>query len=405
MVPLRGPTIATNGSRPVVLCLDSPGFGGSELSLMRVFSSLNRKPAAVVRPKELHRQLADFFTHNGVATVVNDSPNAFRFVLRGLRNARECLCSFPGASFLVWAHHCDSNRWLQLVLALAGRDFVIVERLVPASAEQGRFSRSRLSVPIKRFVAARARKVILNGHSQVEQYRKVFGLKKANLLAIPGSRPIERIAREVDRLRRERADLKQRLQLPPGPVLLCVARLVEQKDQATLIHALTRCRVNESPVPVLVLVGDGPERSTLQALAEAEAPGRVFFTGHQNDPIPWLAVADLFLLPSLSEGLPGALIEAMAAKLPCIATHIPGNSELVHDGETGLAVPVRSPAAVAAAVRRLLDEPDLAARLAQAGFEWVSTNYDEEREKSDWNALVEELAGCQRFPAVMYDRS
>jgi glycosyltransferase involved in cell wall biosynthesis len=117
----------------------------------------------------------------------------------------------------------------------------------------------------------------------------------------------------------------------------------------------------------------------------------VVFTGHTDDPLPYLAAGDIFVLPSLAEGLPGVLIEAMAAGLPCIATDIPGNRELVRNGETGSLVPVGSPEALAHAIRIMLTDRPFAEHCAQAAYDLVAREYDEEVEKREWQRLFSQL--------------
>jgi glycosyltransferase involved in cell wall biosynthesis len=92
-----------------------------------------------------------------------------------------------------------------------------------------------------------------------------------------------------------------------------------------------------------------------------------------------LASFDVFAFPSLFEGLCLAVIEAQAAGVPVVATPVGGIRETVVDGETGLLVPPRDPAALAVAIRRLLDDPDLARRLADEARRRVRETYSEQR--------------------------
>jgi len=171
-----------------------------------------------------------------------------------------------------------------------------------------------------------------------------------------------------------------------------VARLTSQKGQNDLIEAVAKLRDDDKNGPTLVLVGDGPDRGFLETLAEGVAPGRVLFTGYQQDPLPWLAAADVFVLPSLFEGLPGALIEAMAAEVPCVTTDIPGNRDLVIDRMTGLLVPVRSPEKLAAAISILLNNSGLARDLAANAQRLVEHEFDEGIERRKWQALLSALS-------------
>ncbi|MBV9380215.1 MAG: glycosyltransferase family 4 protein [Streptosporangiaceae bacterium] len=149
----------------------------------------------------------------------------------------------------------------------------------------------------------------------------------------------------------------------PRPRVAYLGRLVPQKDVGTLLRAFARLDTKAH----LLLVGDGAARPALQRRARALG-GRVHFTGFvRHTQIPAvLRHVDLFVLPSLYEDLSSALIEAMAAGLPVVATRVGGTADLVRDGENGLLVTPRDPAALAAAIGRLLADPGLAARLSSA---------------------------------------
>jgi glycosyltransferase involved in cell wall biosynthesis len=122
------------------------------------------------------------------------------------------------------------------------------------------------------------------------------------------------------------------------------------------------------PDALFVFAGDGPERDSLKELARTlGVEGRVRFLGHRKDVPQLLASCDLFVLPSLYEGLPLSVLEAMAAGTPVVATSIRGTDEAVIDGVTGRLVPPEDPVALASAIRTMLTERSLAARLAEAG--------------------------------------
>jgi len=110
---------------------------------------------------------------------------------------------------------------------------------------------------------------------------------------------------------------------------------------------------------------------------------------------------------SLGEGLSGALIEAMAASVPCVATDIPGNRELIQHEVTGLLVPTKDPKALAHAIERLLLDTDLAQRLAKAGYQLVAKAYDESVEKAGWVKLFSAICwanGIDERPSFPAER-
>lgn len=147
------------------------------------------------------------------------------------------------------------------------------------------------------------------------------------------------------------------------PIVLTTARLNEQKGHGYLLTAAVLV-----PEATFVLAGDGPHRAMLEARARALGlESRVVFLGYRQDVPDLLASCDLFVLPSLFEGLPLSVLEAMAADRPVVATAVGGTDEAVIHGQTGLLVPPADPAALAAAIRTVLADPALAHRLAAAG--------------------------------------
>jgi glycosyltransferase involved in cell wall biosynthesis len=169
----------------------------------------------------------------------------------------------------------------------------------------------------------------------------------------------------VDRFRRP-PDLRLRAELTGGreqTIVLTIARLDAQKGHVHLLAAAA-----EIPDALFLLAGDGAERPRLEA--EARALGvadRVRFLGHRDDIPELLALCDLFVLPSLYEGLPLSVLEAMAAGRPVVATAVGGTDEAVLHGETGLLVAPGDASALRDAIRALLADPDRAARMGEAG--------------------------------------
>lgn len=154
-----------------------------------------------------------------------------------------------------------------------------------------------------------------------------------------------------------------------SPVVLTVARLSYEKGLEVLIDAAGLLRQN-CPKARFVLVGDGPLRPKLvEQVRRCGLEERVRFVGFHEDIASVLAAGDVFVLPSYMEGMPNAVLEAFAARLPVIASAVGGLVEVIEDGRTGLLVPVCDPAALATAIGRLIREPELAGRLAHAGAE------------------------------------
>jgi glycosyltransferase involved in cell wall biosynthesis len=148
-----------------------------------------------------------------------------------------------------------------------------------------------------------------------------------------------------------------------APIVLTVARLHQQKGIDFLLEAASRV-----PKALFVLAGDGPESQRLRLKAAALGiDHRVRFLGHVDDVTPLLEACDLFVLPSLYEGLPLSVLEAMAAGKPVVATAISGTDEIITDASTGRLVPPGDADALSAAITALLDDRAEASRLAERG--------------------------------------
>jgi glycosyltransferase involved in cell wall biosynthesis len=142
-----------------------------------------------------------------------------------------------------------------------------------------------------------------------------------------------------------------------------VSRLVPQKTVGDLVEAVARV-----PQVTLAVAGDGPDRATVERRIRALGVGdRVRLLGARDDVPELLPAFDLFALSSRWEGEPIALLEAMAAGLPCVATAAGGVREVLAGGEVGVLVPVGDPAAMASAIESLRTDPERRARLALAG--------------------------------------
>ena len=155
-------------------------------------------------------------------------------------------------------------------------------------------------------------------------------------------------------------------------LVLAIGRLSREKGHADLLAAFRQALSRDTSRPLrLVLVGDGPERSRLEHLAEPVA-ARVVFTGHLPDPWPLLNAADIFTLPSHSEGSPLVLFEAMSARCPIVASAVGGIPEVLVHGKTGLLVPPRQPPALRDAILMLANAPELRSSLNTAAALAVS---------------------------------
>jgi glycosyltransferase involved in cell wall biosynthesis len=163
-------------------------------------------------------------------------------------------------------------------------------------------------------------------------------------------------------------------------LILAIGRLSSEKAHIDLLQAFSHLRQTHPELETqLVIVGDGPEREPLQASARSLGlDSRVKFTGQMSNVKPCYAAADVFVLPSHSEGSPYVLLEAMIVHLPVVATAVGGVPEMVEDEKSALLVPARDPQAMAEALARVLTNPELARSIAANAYESAVTRYSPE---------------------------
>jgi glycosyltransferase involved in cell wall biosynthesis len=171
--------------------------------------------------------------------------------------------------------------------------------------------------------------------------------------------------------------LRQQLAIPGGTrVVAAVGRLSAEKRHVDLIRAFARVRTT-GPASHLVIAGDGPERPRLEReIVRWRMQREVTLLGELHDVAPLYQLADLFTLPSATEGCPGVLLEAMAAGVPVVASRVGGIPEVVRDGRTALLVAPGDVEDLASAIARMLLDRRLACRLATAALRHATKRYD-----------------------------
>lgn len=170
---------------------------------------------------------------------------------------------------------------------------------------------------------------------------------------------------------------KKRLELRLGgdeALIGCVGRLDAQKGQSVLLDAMAKIRRRTRAR--LVVLGEGPARAKLEAqIRRLELEGAVIMLGERKDISSWLSALEVFALPSMWEGLPNALLEAMALGVPCVASAVDGVPEVVKDGVSGLLVPPGKVEPLAHALTKLLEDAPLRAKLGAAAKETISSKF------------------------------
>lgn len=282
--------------------------------------------------------------------------------------------------FVLW----KLTRWMR------AKRFDVVHTWIYAANAYGRVAARRAKVPVvitsemavdvwksprdlkvDRRLARWTDKVVGNSHAVVDFYRQA-GIPTEKLSMIYSGISDDPPAQvEVDR-----AAVRLSLRLPPdAPLVVFAGRLAAQKRVDDLIHAMDLLLHIHPRVHTLIL-GDGPLRQRLEEMVRnLQHEDAIHFLGHRDDVPRLLAAADVLVLPSSYEGLPNVVMEAMALGIPVAATAAPGTTELIENDRSGLLVALGRPPELAQAIRVLLTDHELAARLAREARERVKTMF------------------------------
>jgi glycosyltransferase involved in cell wall biosynthesis len=188
-----------------------------------------------------------------------------------------------------------------------------------------------------------------NSRTAANMYRKFFFLPRKKITIIPNGIEIEKYNIQIDKLKK-----KKDLGLPEDKIIIgCVAKLRKQKGHKYLIEAFGKISKQEDNL-ILLLIGDGEERKNIEKQIEKlNIRDRVYLLGNRNDIPEILQIIDVFVLPTLFEGMSNALMEAMVAGKPIITTDIPENRELINDNVSGILIPTKDPLSIAKNILKL----------------------------------------------------
>ncbi|MCA9060131.1 MAG: glycosyltransferase [Planctomycetaceae bacterium] len=268
----------------------------------------------------------------------------------------------------------------------AGTRVLISERCVDSW-------KSRWQRRLDRIMAKRMDAMIANSQSVAEFYA-ASGIPRERIHVIPNGIPfVEQTAEEREQCRRE---LRAELHLQEGqPLVGFAGRLAPQKRLEDLIWAFQLLHQVVDGVR-LVLIGDGPDRDSLAMFARnMHCRDKIIFAGHRSDARRLLSGLDVFALPSAFEGMSNSLMEAMAAGIPVVASDIPANCELVEHDVTGLTYRLGEAPELTRALKRVLDNVELAGCLAATAMNRIRLEHSVE-------GLVEQH---QLLYAAMTDRA
>ncbi|MDJ1008309.1 MAG: glycosyltransferase [Paracoccaceae bacterium] len=323
---------------------------------------------------------ADFLVERGVRIRCVDIPKAHPKALTEIRAAIR-----KDGYDILHLHGYSASNYGRIAARLTGIPAIVHEHFVDPKMPR------RQSVA-DRVLAGLTTRGIGVSHSVVEFMATKRFIPRRKLMFVPNGAPLADFTRAgPDVTAKKRAELG----LPEGATVIgSIGRLDIQKGLTHLVEALPRL-AEAGHTPWVVLVGDGPQRGPLEARARAlGVADRVIFAGFAADTRPVQSLFDIQAFPSLFEGTPLALFEAMTMGLPIVASAVDGLAEVLVDDATAALVPPADPAALATALARFLDAPEAAARLGTAAAE-AAKGYDISVAVERLAAVYDDLAGSR----------
>jgi glycosyltransferase involved in cell wall biosynthesis len=364
----------------VILLLPELGIGGAETHVMHLLERLDRSRFAVslccLKPgaadwEDRARRLAESYTVLGFR--MRSAPLAVARLARHLRRGRYDIL------------HCH----LSLADAVGRIAGAIARVPVMVTTEHGKHLwKSRPHLLLERLLLPVTDARICVSRDIIEIRRRSEGTPEEKLIYIPNAVDTAAVRRSV----RAKSDVMREFGWgPDNRLLLAVGRLVPAKSYATLAETLSILR-GRHPDARCLIVGEGRAEEDVRSAVDRFAVGDIVkLAGSRTDVPDLLAAADIFVLTSIREGLPVSLLEAMAAGKAIVGTSVGGIPDAITDGETGLLVPPGNPAAVAAAVSRLLGDPTLRESLGQAAMRVAEERFSVDHQARSIGEVYETL--------------
>ncbi|MGH2355436.1 MAG: glycosyltransferase family 4 protein [Chloroflexota bacterium] len=356
---------------PVVLFANSPYMGGMEEHVLLLGRGLVRRGfrvAALCPPHEAVQPLRRALADAGVAVHCPTERQTVSFgAARRLRELVQTLRRYPGCILHLHLTGHSGGGLLQLAGQLAGaRAMVRTEHLPPVLPIP---AGERLAVRIRDQFLAR---IICVSQQTRQDHLDRLGRDPRKCVVVPNCVDLERFSPDVPA-----EGVRAEFGIDPHhPIIGTVSRLHEHRKGVAYFLEMAAAVARVYPMARFLIVGDGSLRAALERQAEEFCiADRVVFTGARRDIPRLLAAMQVFVMPSLYEGGPYTVLEAMAMAKPVVATPVGLVPDVITDGATGYLAPVADSAALADAVLRLLSDDALAGRLGRAGREVVAARF------------------------------
>lgn len=367
----------------VVLALETSGPGGAEAMVLQLAEGLRKRGLSVTLATMQPGWMTERAEQAGFPVwtdAMRQGPDPF-WVLRFSRRLRGERID------LVHTHEFEMNAY--------GGAAAILARIPTLATLHG----SVAGTEAKHFLGYRAlgrlgQQMVAVSHDLVETLSGQLGGLRHSIRVIHNGTEVPAVVSDAER-EEHRAASRGELEIPPdGALFVAIGNLYPVKDHATLLRAAAQI-----PGARVAIAGRGEEEAPLRRLAlELGVAERVHLLGLRNDVPRILGAADVFVQPSLSEGLPLAVLEAMATQTPIVATRVGGVAEAVVDGETGILVPPGSPEDLAGVLRSLVEHRERAHTLARSGWKRAHDEFSTDTMTDRYLEVYREMSGQTAGP-------
>lgn len=358
---------------PILYLITELSVGGAQTVLLHLLTHLNRERFTPVVVCLYNGDGATAKRIKALGIPVIDVQMTRKYNVFALGRVSQLIRKYQPT--IIHASLFHTNILARLLSPLTGTPIVI-------STEQTMNLEGKLRHKINRFTAPLVDKVVANADNVQQFYANQVGIPSEKLVLIYDG------VKTSDKPLISQTKARERLGLPLDSLIFgTIGRIDPVKGLDVLIQALPK--IDEG---MLVLVGKGPDRSRLEALSKKlNLADKIHWAGYQSDVFEVLPAFDIFIQSSFREGLPSAILEAMSAGLPIIATTVGGTPEIVKEMETGLLVPPNDSGALATAINHLAKQPQLQQQMGQKGMKRIEKNFTLPRMISQYEQLYDQL--------------
>jgi glycosyltransferase involved in cell wall biosynthesis len=378
----------------IALMVNCLATGGAETQLVRLAFELDRmghdvRVLSLLTPMQFTDVLADagipLVTLDPTPADDPDAPIAKASVVRSVVPAIRTLRAWRPQALVCFIH--EASLYGRFVGRLAGVPVVI-------GSERNVWREGRLDAVVSRCTDHLLNTTVVNAPAVGTDLVRRRIVRRDTVQVIPNGIDVAAYGQSTD----ARTAVRREVGAADNAfVWVAVGRLTPQKNFPQLLHAFSTV-IADRPSTRLLIAGSGTLRGDLDRRArELDINDRVLFLGERDDVPRLLAAADALVMSSVSEGLPNVVMEALAARLPVVATDVGGVSELVVPERTGTLVPPDDPAALASAMLDLMDAtPDHRAALGRTGHEMIAARYGMPEVARQWVDVIEQQLGAGR---------